>query len=351
MNEITKTQDYFHWINHLKSKIHAAQTKVALTINSQLLELYWEIGKDISERQENTDWGSKFIEQTAIELKNEFPEIRGFSRRNLYAIKQWYKFYSQKYPFVPQSVAQIPWGHNRLIISKIKDISEAEFYCNEIIKNGWDRDTLEIQIANKLFAKKGNVITNFSVTLTKNQSKLAKQTLKDPYNFDFLGLQDDALERAIEDELVKNITKFLLELGKGFAFLGRQYKIEISETDYFIDLLFYHLDLRCYIVIELKAGKFKPEYAGKLNFYLSAIDSQIKKPEDNKSIGILLCKKKDRIEAEYALRDINKPMGISEYRLTDAIPENIKTKLPSIEELENELTEKMEKTGANKSYI
>ncbi len=168
--------------------------------------------------------------------------------------------------------------------------------------------------------------------------------MKDPYNFDFLGLQEDALERAIEDELVKNITKFLLELGKGFAFLGRQFKIEVSENDYFIDLLFYHLELRSYVVIELKAGKFKPEYAGKLNFYLSAIDSQLKKPEDNKSIGILLCKKKDRIEAEYALRDINKPMGISEYRLTDAIPETMRTKLPSVEELENELTEKMDKT-------
>ncbi len=351
MNELKKTTDYFHWINDLKSKIHAAQTKVALTINSQLLELYWEIGKDISERQENTDWGSKFIEQTAIELKNEFPEIKGFSRRNLYAIRQWYKFYSEKYQFVPQSVAQIPWGHSRLIISKIKDIAEAEFYCNETIKNGWDRDTLEIQIENQLFSNKGNAITNFQETLPAAQSKLATETLKDPYNFDFLGLQNDALERAIEDELVKNITKFLLELGKGFAFLGRQYKIEISETDYFIDLLFYHLDLRCYIVIELKAGKFKPEYAGKLNFYLSAVDSQIKKPEDNKTIGILLCKKKDRIEAEYALRDINKPMGISEYRLTDAIPENIKTKLPSIEELENELTEKIKNPGGNKSYM
>ncbi len=339
MNEINKKTDFFHWINELKFKIHSARTKVALTINSQLLELYWEIGKDISERQDNTDWGSKFIEQTAIELKNEFPEIKGFSRRNLYAIKQWYKFYSEKYQFVPQCVAQIPWGHNRLIISKIKNIAEAEFYCIETINNGWDRDTLEIQIEAQLFLKKGKAITNFQQTLPAAQSKLAMETLKDPYNFDFLELQNDALEKAIEDEIVKNITKFLLELGKGFAFLGRQYKIEISETDYFIDLLFYHLDLRCYIVIELKAGKFKPEYAGKLNFYLSAVDSQIKKTEDNKSIGILLCKKKDRIEAEYALRDINKPMGISEYRLTDAIPEEIKTKLPSIEELENKLSE------------
>ncbi|WP_310993391.1 PDDEXK nuclease domain-containing protein [Aequorivita marina] len=338
-----KKEDYFIWINDLKSKIHAAQTKAALSVNSQLLELYWEIGKDIIERQENTDWGSKFIEQTAIELRNEFPQIRGFSRRNLYAIRQWYKFYSEKHQFVPRSVAQIPWGHNRLIITKIKDIDEAEFYCFETIKNGWDRETLEIQITNNLFTSKGNAVTNFGETLPADQSKMAVEALKDPYNFDFLGLQNDALERAIEDELVKNITKFLLELGKGFAFLGRQYKIEVSETDYFIDLLFYHLDLRCYVVIELKSGKFKPEYAGKLNFYLSAVDSQIKKKEDKQTIGILLCKKKDKIEAEYTLRDINKPMGISEYKLTDTIPENIKTKLPSIEELENELSEKMEK--------
>ncbi len=176
--------------------------------------------------------------------------------------------------------------------------------------------------------------------LYRNQSKLATETLKDPYNFDFLGLENDALERAIENELVKNITKFLLELGKGFAFIGRQFKIEVSENDYFIDLLFYHLDLRCYVVIELKAGKFKPEYAGKLNFYLSAVDSQLKRDEDNKTIGILLCKKKDKVEAEYALRDINKPMGISEFRLTDAIPNDIKMKLPSIEELENRLSPK-----------
>lgn len=335
--------DFGNWIGELKSRIYEARRKIAFAINSQLLELYWEIGKSIAEKQEKANWGSNFIEQVAIELKHEFPDIKGFSRRNLYAISQWYKFYSEKYQFVPQTVAQIPWGHNRLIISKIKNIEEAEFYCNEILKTGWDRDTLEIQISNNLFEKVGKATNNFSETLPISQSTLVSQTLKDPYNFDFLGLHDDALEKAIEDELVKNITKFLLELGKGFAFLGRQYKIEISETDYFIDLLFYHLELRCYIVIELKAGKFKPEHAGKLNFYLSAVDSQLKRSDDNKSIGILLCRKKDRIEAEYTLRDINKPMGISEYRLTDSIPEHIKTKLPSIEELENKLTEKMDK--------
>jgi predicted nuclease of restriction endonuclease-like (RecB) superfamily len=340
--------EYKNWIKDIKFKIHVARTKVALTINSQLLELYWEIGKDISERQKVFDWGTKFIEQVAVDLKHEFPEIKGFSRRNLYAMRQWYEFYSQKYQFVPQSVAQLPWGHNRLIITKIKEIEVAEFYCAETAKNGWDRDTLEIQIANRLHEKAGKAVTNFSETLPSEKSDMAIQALKDPYNFDFLGLYDDALEKAIEDELVKHITEFLLELGKGFAFIGRQFKIEISESDYFIDMLFYHMELRCYIVIELKSGKFKPEHAGKLNFYLSAVDSQLKRDEDNQTIGILLCKNKDKIEAEYALRDINKPMGVSEYRLTESIPEIIKPKLPSIEELENQLMEKIEKTGGNK---
>ncbi|MEA3443332.1 MAG: PDDEXK nuclease domain-containing protein [Bacteroidota bacterium] len=347
MNTELNTSEYKTWIKELKSKIHAAHQKIAFSINSQLLEMYWGIGKDISEKQDKSEWGSKFIEQIALELKHEFPEIKGFSRRNIYAIRQWYKFYSMKYQFVPQSVAQIPWGHNRLIITKIKDIDEAEFYCNETIKNGWDRDTLEIQIEKNLYKRIGFSDNNFSQTLPARQSELAAEIMKDPYNFDFLGLHDDALEISIENELVKNITKFLLELGKGFAFLGRQYEIEVSENDYFIDMLFYHMELRCYIVIELKAGKFKPEFAGKLNFYLSAVDSKLKQEKDNPSIGILLCKKKDKIEVEYALRDINKPMGITEYRLTDAIPENMKAKLPSIEELENELTKKIEQKGDN----
>ncbi|MCF7912126.1 MAG: PDDEXK nuclease domain-containing protein [Candidatus Cloacimonetes bacterium] len=345
MSDTFNKSEYFTWISELKSKIHLVRQRVALTINTQLLELYWELGKELYEKQKLSDWGNSFIEHVAVDLRSEFPEIKGFSRRNLYAIRQWFLFYSQKYQFVPQAVAQIPWGHNRLIISKVKNIEEAEFYCNEVIKKGWNRDTLEIQMKNNLFGKMGKSINNFANTLPEDRSKLVSQTLKDPYNFDFLKLQDDALEKAIEDELIKNITKFLLELGKGFAFLGSQYKIEISETDYFIDLLFYHLELRCFIVIELKAGKFKPEYAGKMNFYLSAVDSQFRNPEDNQTIGILLCKQKDRIVAEYALRDINKPIGISEYKLTDAIPDNIKTKLPSIEELENELMKKKENSN------
>lgn len=234
-------------------------------------------------------------------------------------------------------------GRNRLIISKIKDINQALFYAQETMENGWGRDTLEIQIENKLFERKGKALNNFTKTLPDPQSDLAKQTIKDPYNFDFPGLEEDAQEREIENELVHRITDFLLELGKGFAYVGRQYKIEISEKDYFIDMLFYHLDLRCYVVIELKAVKFEPEFAGKLNFYLSAVDSLVKRPEDNPTIGILLCKTKDKIEAEFALRDINKPIGIADYKLTQLIPESLKTKLPTVEELENDLIEKINK--------
>jgi predicted nuclease of restriction endonuclease-like (RecB) superfamily len=332
--------EFANWINELKQKVHSARQKIAFSINSQLLELYWEIGRDVDYKLKTANWGSSIIEKISRELSSEFPDIKGFSKRNIYAIRQWYNFYSQKYEFVPQAVAQIPWGHNRLIISKIKDVEIAEFYSEECLKNAWDRDTLEIQIKSNYYLRIGKSANNFESTLTKYQSKLANEALKDPYNFDFLGLQEDALEKVVEDELTKHLTKFLLELGKGFAFVGRQYKIEISENDYYIDMLFYHLELRAYVVIELKSGKFKPEYAGKLNFYLSAVDSQLKKEIDNPTIGILLCKSKDKIEAEYALRDINKPMGISEYKLTEAIPENIKYKLPTIEELEIELERK-----------
>jgi len=334
--EITLS-DFSEWITTLKAKIRSARNKLAFSINSQVLELYWEMGRDIAEKQQNSHWGSGFIEQIATELRHEFPDITGFSRRNVYMILQWYRFYSVKYQFVPRHVAQIPWSHNRIILNKIKDIDEAEFYCRSVIQNAWDRDTLEIQIENKYHLTQGNSTHNFNNTLPVKQSELATQTLKDPYNFDFLGLENEALEKAIEDELTKNITKFLLELGKGFAFLGRQYKIEIGENDHFLDMLFYHVELRCYIVIELKAGKFIPEFAGKLNYYLSAVDSQLRKSGDNPTIGILLCKKKDKIDVEYALRDIYKPMGISEYILTSAIPEDIKTQLPSVEELEREL--------------
>ena len=339
-NKLINNTKYNIWLKELKQKIKKAQIKAALSVNSVLLELYWSIGKEIVIKQKDENWGSGFINQFAADLKKSFPEIKGFSRRNIYAIRQWHIFYSKEFEFVPQVVAQIPWGHNRLIISKIKDINIALFYTKSTIENGWSRDNLEIQIEKKYYERKGNSTTNFKQTLPLPQSELAQETIKDPYNFDFLGLEDDALEQEIEIKLTKHITDFLLELGKGFAFVGRQYEIKVNEKEYFIDLLFYHLELRCYIVIELKAGKFIPEYAGKLNFYLSAVDSLIKKEIDNSTIGILLCKKKDKVEAEFSLRDINKPIGISDYNLTKAIPENMKLKLPTVEQLENELNNK-----------
>ncbi|SDD55278.1 Predicted nuclease of restriction endonuclease-like (RecB) superfamily, DUF1016 family [Pricia antarctica] len=329
--------EYGDWIKSIKDKIRSAKNKAALSVNQQLIQLYWELGKDITFKMKDSNWGSKVIEQISIDLNNEFPDMKGFSKRNLYAVRQWYLFYSQRFEFVPQSVAQLPWGHNRLIITKIKDVEKALFYSIETVKNGWPRDILEVQIDDNLIERVGGTSNNFESTLPVPYSKMAGQTLKDPYNFDFLGLENEAKEREIENEISRNITDFLLELGKGFAFVGRQYPLEVGQNEYFLDLLFYHLDLRSYVVLELKSGKFKPEYAGKLNFYLSAVDSILKKESDNPTIGILLCKKKDKIEAEYALRDINKPMGISEYKLTEAIPENIKTKLPTIEELEEDL--------------
>ncbi|MBC8525876.1 MAG: DUF1016 domain-containing protein [Candidatus Cloacimonetes bacterium] len=340
--KIIKNDDYYLWIKDIKTRILNAQIKASISVNSTLIELYWNIGKEIVLKQSQSNWGSSIIDELSKELHHDFPEIKGFSRRNIYAIRQWYLFYSQRFENVPQVVAQIPWGHNRLIVSKIKSIDEALFYSQTTIKNGWSRNILNLQIESRLFERKGKALTNFPETLPKLQSDLAQETLKDPYNFDFLELGKEAQEREIEKELTKRIADFLLELGKGFAFIGHQFKIEISKTDYFVDLLFYHLDLRCYIVIELKAGKFKPEYAGKLNFYLSAVDSQIKKESDNPSIGLILCKKKDKIEAEYSIRDIKKPIGISNFTLTNAIPENLQTKLPTIDELENELSRHLE---------
>ena len=340
INRTSQNIEYTNWLNEIKQKIKSAQYRASLLVNSVLLELYWNIGKEVVEKQKIKEWGSAFIEQFANDLRKSFPDIKGFSRRNIYAMRQWYLFYSEQFEFVPQAVAQIPWGHNRLIISQIKDIDKAIFYANATIENAWSRDNLEIQIDNNYYERKGNAITNFEKTLPSLQSELVQETIKDPYQFGFLGLEDDALEKEIERELTKHITDFLIELGKGFAFVGKQYHLKVSEKNYYIDLLFYHLNLRCYVVVELKAGIFKPEFAGKLNFYLSAVDTLIKRKDDNPTIGILLCKKKDRVEAEFSLRDINKPIGISDYQLTKAIPDDIKTKLPTVEQLENELSKK-----------
>ena len=305
--------------------------------------LYWDIGTQILVRQENEGWGAKIIDRLAADLKKTFPDMKGFSSRNLKYMRKFAENYPDK-KFVQEVLAQITWYHNITLLEKVKISIEREWYIYKTIENGWSRDIMVIQIETDLYHRQGKGVTNFSRTLPSPQSDLARQTLKDPYIFDFLMLDKDAREREIENQLTYHITRFLLELGTGFAFVGKQYHIEISRKDYYIDLLFYHLKLKCYVVIELKAKEFKPEHAGKLNFYLSAVDDLLKTEDENPSIGIILCKTKDKVLAEYALRDIKKPIGVSEFQLTNAIPEKFKSSLPSIEDLESELTQYLNKS-------
>jgi len=338
--------DYIEWLNNIKSKIRTAQIKATLSANSELIRLYWNIGRDIFEKQEIKGWGNSIVENLSKDLKSEFPNTKGFSKRNLFYMKKFYNFYKD-FTKVQQVVAQIPWGHNILIISKSQNIEEAIFYLNETLENNWSRDILDMQIESDLYERKGKAITNFSQSLPQPNSDLANQSLKDPYLFDFLTLKKDADEKSIEEQLTKHITNFLLELGKGFAFIGRQYHLEIGKKDYYIDLLFYHTKLRCYVVIELKAKEFKAEYAGKLNFYLSAVDEILKSKEENPTIGILLCKERNKIEAEYALRGMSQPIGIAEFKLSKAIPKDIKSELPTIEEIELATTKAIRNVGDN----
>ena len=353
---------YKDWFIGLKSKIRSAQLKAAVAVNAELITLYWDLGKMIAEKQ--TAWGTGFLVQLSKDLKEEFPMMQGFSRRNLSYTVNFYQFYSAsiwqqpvaKLPksnkdgksrqavdqlpvseFVQRTVAQIPWGHNILIFSKSKNINEAHFYIQQTIENAWSRDTLAFQIKTALFDRIGKSITNFKQVLPDPMSDLAQQSLKDPYIFDFMTMAKPYHEKDIENQLIKHITKFLLELGKGFAFVAQQYHLQVADNDYYIDLLFYHTKLKCFVVIELKNTKFMPEYAGKLNFYLSAVDSLVKQEDDKPTIGIILCRDKNNIEAEFALRDINKPMGVSEFSFTEILPDELKSSLPTIEEIENEL--------------
>ncbi|MEI6080042.1 MAG: PDDEXK nuclease domain-containing protein [bacterium] len=330
-------KSYVSILKTLKEKIRAAQIRAVLSVNSKMMQLYWEIGKIISEQQEKQGWGTKVIERLSKDLRSAFPNMKGFSYRNVMYMNQFYKEY-QSVIIVQAALAQLPWYHNIALLEKLNSNDERLWYAQQTIENGWSRNILVMQIESDLYHRQGvkTKITNFKKTLPTLQSDLAEQMIKDPYKLDFLTIYDEAKERDIENELVKHITKFLLELGTGFAFVGQQYHLEISGEDYYIDLLFYHLKLRCYIVLELKAVKFKPEHAGKLNFYLSAVDDILRNKSDNPTIGILLCKSKDKITAEYALRDISKPMGISEYKITQAIPKDLKASLPSIEEIETE---------------
>lgn len=327
-------KDFNSFVKELKQKIFLSQQQAIKAVNYELVLLYWDIGNSIILNQKQQGWGAKIVENLSSELKKSFPNMSGFSSRNLKYMRQFADTYQDK-TFVQEVLAQLSWYNNLTIMQKIKDESIRNWYIYKNIENGWSQSVLIHQIESNLYERTNNKkLTNFDNTLETSHSEMVQEVLKDPYIFDFLELSEKAKEKDIEAQLVKHITEFLLELGVGFAFVGKQYKIEVANKDYFIDLLFYHLKLRCYFVIELKSVAFKPEFAGKLNFYLSAVDDILKTENDNPTIGLILCKEKDKIEAEYALRDINKPIGISEYQITKSLPNELKSKLPTIEDIE-----------------
>lgn len=333
---ISSSKTYRDLLVQLKTRIRTAQIRAAVAVNQELVQLYWGIGKEILTRQEKHGWGAKIIEQLGTDLRRAFPEMRGLSPRNI----KYMRAFAEAWPeesIVQQAVAQLPWGHNVRLLDMVKKPAERLWYTEQAIQHGWSRNVLVLQIESRLYRRQGKAITNFRATLPKPQSDLAQQLLKDPYNFDFLTLSQEAQEKDLESGLVQHIRKFLLELGVGFAFVGSQYPLEVGGDEFRIDLLFYHLKLRCYIVIDLKMGVFKPEYAGKLNFYLSAVDELLRHPEDRPSMGLVLCKAKNGVVAEYALRDIGKPLGVSEFRHLENLPKQLRGTLPTIEEIEAEL--------------
>lgn len=335
------SDDYSVWLVDIKQRIGLAQQRAVLSVNYELISLYWQIGTEILKRQEAQGWGAKVIEQLSKDLGSAFPEMKGFSRSNLMAMRAFAKVWSD-FPdnvIVQQAVGQIPWGHNLALLNKLSDKTQRLNYAEKTREHGWSRNILIHQIENRLLEREGQATSNFKQNLPEPLSELAQQTLKDPYIFDFLSLGVNAVERDLEQALTQHITQFLLELGTGFAFVGKQVHLEVGGDDFYIDLLFYHLKMRCYVVIELKTGDFKPEHTGQLGFYLTAVDQLIKTEHDAPSIGLLLCKNRNRLVVEYALRDNTKPMGVAEYQLAQALPDELKGQLPSVEDLERELIE------------
>jgi predicted nuclease of restriction endonuclease-like (RecB) superfamily len=342
---------YGDFLKDLKERIRGAQVKAALAVNRELLELYWHIGRGIVERQQTEGWGNAVIDRLAKDLQAAFPGMAGFSRANVYRLRAFYLAYAGTGEIVsqparqidlalpPEPMASLPWFHNVLIIEKVKDEAERLWYARKALEHGWSRSILDHQIDTDLYRRQGKAVTNFARTLPAPQSELAEQILKDPYNFDFLTLGEDAHERALERGLLEHIRQFLLELGVGFAFVGSQVHLEVAGEDYYLDLLFYHLRLRCFLVIDLKTRAFQPEFAGKINFYLSAVDDLMRHTDDKPSIGLILCRTSNEVVAEYALRDLNKPVGVSSYltRLVETLPQELQGSLPTVAELEAEL--------------
>ena len=326
---------YQDLLQDIKTRIRTARVRAALAVNHELVLLYWGIGRDILQRQKEEGWGTKVVERLADDLRREFPEMRGLSRRNLVYMRTFASAWPDE-QIAQEALAQIPWYHNVTLLDKVSSPEERLWYVRKTVEHGWSRNVLVHQIESGLYARQGKAVTNFERSLPSPQSDLARQLLKDPYNFEFLTLQTDAEERDLERGLLAHIRKFLLELGAGFAFLGSQYHLEFDDEDYYLDLLFYHVKLHCYVIIDLKVGKFRPEYAGKMNFYLAVADDVLRGPQDAPSIGLILCKSKKRLTVEYALRNAAAPIGVSEYQITELLPDNLRGKLPSAEQLEAE---------------
>lgn len=336
-------QGYDSLLENLKTRVHKARMSAVLAANSELVNLYLDIGQMILDRQSAEGWGAKVVEKLAKDLRTAFPGMKGFSSRNFSYMRKLAELCSET-PILQQVAAKLPWGHTLVLIDRLKADNERLWYGLQTIEHGWSRAVLQIQIETKLHERQAALpkISNFKDRLPETQSDMALEILKDPYIFDFLSVGEKTHEREIERELVRHITEFLLELGSGFSYVGKQVHLEVAGEDFYLDLLFYHLKLRCYVVIELKAGAFKPEYADKLNFYCPAVDDMLRHENDNPTIGLLLCKEKNGLLAEYALRDMNKVLAVSDYKLTRAIPENLKPSLPTVEDIERELHQETE---------
>ncbi len=367
-------------LSEVKGRIQSAQTRAVLAVNTELVHLYWDIGRIINDRQLREGWGAAVIPRLSCELKNELPELKGFSERNIKRMLAFYRDYPDPAAIVPQPVSlfpsmpilpqpaakadsakvpqpvaqlsgsllwSVPWAHHVILMDKVADFSTRRWYMEQTLANGWSRNILALQIDAQAYVRHGKTVSNFGAMLPSSQSDLVRQTLKDPYLFDFLTLTEPFQERELETELVRHLEKFLLELGQGFAFVGRQYRLDVGGDDFYIDLLFYHLRLRAFIVIDLKKGKFKPEYAGKLNFYCNVINDRLKHPSDQPTIGLILCQTHDRLLAEYSFAGIDKPIGISTYELTRALPEGLQSALPTVEEIETELGERVKPKRAS----
>jgi len=328
--------DFSALVEDIKVRIRTAQVRAVLAANRELVLLYWGIGRDILKRQGSEGWGAKVIDRLGEELRRAFPGMKGLSPRNLKYMRSFGEAYPEE-AFVQQVAAQIPWFHNCVILDRIKDTPTREWYIRSTVEHGWSRSVLTMQLDSRLHERTGKAITNFERTLPKPQSDLAREMLKDPYQLDFLQLREDVEERILEDQLVTHITKFLLELGQGFAFVGRQVRLDVDGQEFYVDLLFYHLRLRCFVVIDLKIEEFQPEHAGKMDFYLSAVDDQFRHADDQPTIGLILCRKKSRVIVEYTLRRSTSPLGVSSYQLTRALPPSLKSALPTVEEIEAEL--------------